>query len=202
MVGGAVRRHQLERLGAVLRLLLDAHFDVGEGGNVFRNGIFEPELALFDQHHRDHAGDRLGHRKQAEDRVIGHRQPGRDVAHAEEFVIDRLAVLLDQQDRAGNLALRDLVAEVIADALEFLLVEMRAGGNLEGAFRASRSRDRDRQQPRRQSTATHAVNSCRPSPILESCREFSGRLIRHKGRQIQPSPAHAGGRWRRKSSRR
>ena len=54
-------------------------------------------------------------------------------------MIDRLAVLLDQQDGAGNLAGRDLVAEIIADAFEFLRVEMRAGGNIEGAFRAGRS---------------------------------------------------------------
>ena len=58
-------------------------------------------------------------------------------------MIDRLAVLLDQQDRAGNFALRNLVTEVIADALEFLLVEMRARRNLVGACRFNRSRDRD-----------------------------------------------------------
>ena len=39
-----VRRHQFERLVAVLGLLLDADFDVGEGGNVFRDGILEPNL--------------------------------------------------------------------------------------------------------------------------------------------------------------
>ena len=57
-----------------------------------------------------------------------------DVAHPEELVIDRLAVLLDQQDRTGNLFGRDFVAEELADLLELLLVEMRAFRNVEGAF--------------------------------------------------------------------
>ena len=40
------------------------------------------------------------------------------VPHAETFEIDRLAVLLDQQDGAGNLAGRDLVANGVANPVE------------------------------------------------------------------------------------
>ena len=44
------------------------------------------------------------------------------------FVIDRLAVLLDQHDGAGNLAGRHLVLEELADLGELVRIEMRAGG--------------------------------------------------------------------------
>ena len=134
-----VQRHQFERLAAVVGLLLDADLHVGEGGNVFRDGIVELDLALLDQLHRHDGGDRLGHREQAEDGLVGDRRLGHHVLHAEGFVIDRLAVLLDQDDRAGDLAGRDLVLEELADLGELVLVEMRAGGNIEGAFGAGRA---------------------------------------------------------------
>ena len=100
----------------------------------FDDGIVELELALIEQLHRHHGGDRLGHREQAEDGLVRDRRLGDDVLHAEEFVIDRLAVLLDQHDRAGDLAGRDLVLEELADLRELVRVEMRAGRNIESAF--------------------------------------------------------------------
>ena len=66
--------------------------------------------------------------------LSGDRRLGHHVLHAEGFVIDRLAVLLDQDDRAGDLAGRDLILEELADLGELVLVEMRAGGNIESAF--------------------------------------------------------------------
>jgi hypothetical protein len=84
----------------------------------FATGIVEGELAVLDQHHRSDRGDRLRHRIQTENRVRGHRQLGRDVANPEIFEVDRLPVLLDQHDGARNLAGRDLVADVVADALQ------------------------------------------------------------------------------------
>jgi hypothetical protein len=128
--------------------VLAANPDVGEGGKIFRDRVVKPKLAFVDQLHRHEARDRLAHRKQAEDGIIGHRQLGRDIAYAEEFAIDRLAVLLDQQDRAGDFSLRDLVAQIVADTLKLLRIEMRARGNIEGTFRASRRRGRDRQHRR------------------------------------------------------
>ena len=49
---GPGRRHQFERLGAVLGLFLHADLHIGEGGNVFRDGIVELDLAVLDQLHR------------------------------------------------------------------------------------------------------------------------------------------------------
>jgi hypothetical protein len=138
---------------------------------------------------------------QTEDGVIGHRQPGCDIAHAEELVIDRLAMLLDQQNRARNLAVRNLVAEILADALQFLRVEMRAGGKIEAAFRKA-----DGALPRPPAARLRSATAWRDREFIaapwNSCRgEFSGRLTRHKGRRIQPATAHAAGRWRPKNSR-
>ena len=44
--------------------------------------------------------------------------PALDVPHSEFLEIDGMAVLLDQDDGAGNLAGGDLVAHVVADTLE------------------------------------------------------------------------------------
>ena len=108
----------LERFERELRLagLVDADFHVGKRRNVFCDGIVKPELAVLDQHHGDDRRDRLRHRVEAEDRIRRHRQFCRDVAHAKAFEIDRLAVSLDQENRAGNLSARDVVPDVIADA--------------------------------------------------------------------------------------
>jgi len=78
--------------------------------NVLRDWILEFELALIDQHHGGDAGDGFGHREQPEDRLIRHRLPGDDILHTDELMIDRLAVLLDQEDRTGDFAACDLLA--------------------------------------------------------------------------------------------
>ena len=44
--------------------------------------------------------------------------PGLGVPHAETFEINRLAVLLDQQNCAGNLARRDFVANGVGNPVE------------------------------------------------------------------------------------
>ncbi len=53
-------------------------------------------------------------------------------------MVDRHAVLLDQENGAGDLALCDLVAQIVADLRELLLIEVRAGRNIEGALGADR----------------------------------------------------------------
>ena len=114
----ALQRLELERRLSGFIGKIDADFCIRKGGNVFRHGIVERQLAVVDQHHRGNRGDGFRHRIDPEDRVRRHRQAGREVADAETLEIDRLAVLLDQQDRAGNLAGRDFVANVIADPIE------------------------------------------------------------------------------------
>jgi hypothetical protein len=52
------------------------------------------------------------------DRVWCHRNFGLDGLDAETFQIDRLAVLLDQDDRARKLPCRNLIVEKFGDAFE------------------------------------------------------------------------------------
>ena len=113
------------------------HLQVRKLRNVLRDRILERQLALIDQLHRDHAGDGLGHREQTKDRLVRDRCLGDHVLYAESFVIDRLAVLLDQHHRAGDFARRHFVAEELADLCQPVLIEMCTGGNLERAFRTS-----------------------------------------------------------------
>jgi hypothetical protein len=103
------RQHDL----AIVAPFLDADLHVGEGPNVFRDGIGERELAVLDEHHGRDAGDGLRHRIETEYGVRAHRKLGRDIADAEILEIDRLAMLLDQQDCARDFAGRDLVSDVI-----------------------------------------------------------------------------------------
>ena len=55
----------------------------------------------------------IEYRRKMVSSVIG--SLGREIAHAEEFVIDRLAMLLDQQNGARDFAVGDLAAEKFAD---------------------------------------------------------------------------------------
>jgi hypothetical protein len=121
-------------------LFLHADLHIREGGNVLRNGIVEVDLAVLDQLHRHHRGDRLGQRRQAEDGLVRDRHLGHHILHAEGFVIDRLAMLLDQDVGAGDLAGRHLVLEELGDFRKLVLIEMRSGGNIESAFGADRRR--------------------------------------------------------------
>ena len=114
----ALRRLELERIFSGFIGKVDADLCVRKGTNVFRYGIVERQFAVVDQHHRGDRGDGLRHRIDLENRIRRHRPPGLGVQRAEAFEIDRLAVLLDQQDRAGNLARRDFVANGGADPVE------------------------------------------------------------------------------------
>src|ERR1700682_2248103 len=76
----------------------------------------------------------FGQREQSKDRLVRHRPLGDDILHAEELMIDRLAMLLDQKDRAGDLTGRHLVLEELADPSKLVPVEMRSGRNIEGTF--------------------------------------------------------------------
>ena len=114
----------LQRLKHELSIgLLDTDLRFRKGRDVFRQRIVKPELAVIDQHHRGNRGDSFRHRIKPEDAVRGHRPSAFDIAQAEALEIDGLTVLLDQNDRAGNLAGGNLVADVIADPLQFFARE-------------------------------------------------------------------------------
>ena len=143
-------------------------------GMYFATGSSSLSLPCIDQHHRRDAGDRLRHRIQAEDGVVGHRQPGRDIAHAEEFVINRLAMLLDQQNGARNLAVGDLAAEKSPIRCSFCDSKC-APRKIEAAFRESRRYRRYREQrarDQRPHRAREFIAAPRPLPkilVANSC---------------------------------
>ena len=81
-------RHQLADGGRVCRRLENRravrgraaiHLQVRELRDVLREGIGGAPFPFLVQHHHRDAGDRLGHRVDAEDRVPRERCPGREI---------------------------------------------------------------------------------------------------------------------------
>ena len=98
-------RHRVIRRDLRDRAVLRIHFrdlEVRELGNVLRHRIVELPLAFLEQHHHRDAGDRLGHRVDAEDRVLLHRRAALQVALAGGLELHDLAVLRDHRDDAGR----------------------------------------------------------------------------------------------------
>ena len=137
-------------------LFLNPDLGVGELGDVLRHRLGERELALFRQHHGGKRDDRLGHRRNAEDRVVGHRRPGLLVAETERLVHHGLAVACDQHDRARQLAHVDADLDAVAQPLQALLREadllgrlhlgqdaLRGGGGSDGQSQRGNARATD-----------------------------------------------------------
>ena len=87
---------------------LGADHDVLELGKILRDRGGEIELAPIDQHHGGHAGDRLGHRGDPEDRIALQRDGLCAVAKADGLQIGDLAVPRDGRDCARESAGIDL----------------------------------------------------------------------------------------------
>ncbi len=111
------RDRPLERREVKLVAVNDAHFHLGEGGDVFRDGIGDQEPPLLDQHHRRDRNDRLGHRIDAEDRVVAHRRPA-GAHRADRLAVSHLAVSGDQHRDARSLLLLDLTSHDCCEPLE------------------------------------------------------------------------------------
>src|SRR6202167_6503111 len=110
--------------------------------------------------------------------------PARDVAHAEIFEIDGMAVLLDQQDGAGDLAGHNLVAEIVADARQF--GRRKAGRDGGRRFRATprwpSGRERHKQQrQRRRDMATAPKTVSSPTPHRSSSSLPAGSSAAPRG---------------------
>ncbi len=90
--------------GRVRLALAFEDFRVGEFGNVFRDRIFEPELAFLDQLHGGDGNDRLRHRIDAEDGLGRHRVSIARAFRADRGDVHDFPALGDEEDRAGDLA--------------------------------------------------------------------------------------------------
>ncbi len=75
-----------------------------EGRDEARHRIVQAQLALLVEHHDRHAGDRLAHRRDAEDGVLAHRRLALDVLEPGRVDVDHLAVARDERDDAAGFA--------------------------------------------------------------------------------------------------
>ena len=80
------------------------HLQVGELGDVLRHRIVEREPAFLVERHQCDARDGLGHRVDAENRVLGHGHAVRDVLFAVRLEVRDLAVPGNDGDDAGKYA--------------------------------------------------------------------------------------------------
>ena len=84
-----LRRTQLGRAGGVEAL---QHLGRAQARVDVRHGLLDLELALLDELHRRHGGDRLGHRGDAEDGVERHRRALVERAQAEGPFVEHALV--------------------------------------------------------------------------------------------------------------
>jgi hypothetical protein len=81
--------------------------------------VVQLEVAALIEAHQRHGGDRLAHRIDAEDGVVGHRLAALPVHLAERAKVGEVAVPGDRDLAAGDLAGADVVAfQVVGDAFE------------------------------------------------------------------------------------
>ncbi len=128
---GGVGEHVAERDRAAgrlgdHRLVLAGDIDavVLPGGDVAADRVVELEVALFIEHHQRDRGDRLGHRIDAEDGVVGHRLAALQVHRPEGLAVGDLSAPGDGDLGAHDLLRADVVAlEVVGDALQARGVE-------------------------------------------------------------------------------
>ena len=107
----------LQRRKVELVAIDHAHLQIGEGRDVFRDRISDQEPSLLDQHHRRDRNDRLGHRIDAEDRVVTHRRAA-GPQRADRLAVNQLAVSGDQHGDARSLLLLDLTRHDCGEPLE------------------------------------------------------------------------------------
>ena len=117
-----LRRHQAGAGLAGGRIGL-GHGDLhlGEFGEICGDRVAQVEFALFIELHCRHSDDRLGHRREAEDGVLGHRLGRRLVHQPEIFEIGELAPPRDQHHGTGQPVLADALLDQCLEAVEPLL---------------------------------------------------------------------------------
>ena len=87
--------------------------------DVFVDGLVERDAAFLEQHHEGHAGDRLGHRIDAENGVVLHRRLALEVGKTLHRAVDDLAAAIDQELRSRKAAGIDVaVLQMVLDTIE------------------------------------------------------------------------------------
>ena len=98
----------------------DGHLGILELGHELGDRVVQADLSLFDEHHDGYGGNRLGHRSQAEDRVLGHRSLGFDIRQALSLKVRDSALAGNQRNGAGDVAGVDVTLDGFADPAETL----------------------------------------------------------------------------------
>ena len=121
---------------------------LGERRDPAAHRIGEIDLPFLDEHQRGNAGDRLGLRRDAEDRVGGHALVRFAVRPADRLLVDDLAVAHHESHGAGDLVVVDVALQRRIDSRETIWREAVdvAGGRVACA-------DSDGAAPTRQSVA-------------------------------------------------
>ena len=126
----ADRHRPLRRPGFVRAIVIDARqhdLAARELGKVFRHRIVDADLALLDEHHHRQRGDRLGHRRDPEDRVGRHRHGFR--VELPGCVEKQLAVAVDDHHRyRRHIAACDALAKKRREHGASALRQRRRGG--------------------------------------------------------------------------
>jgi hypothetical protein len=144
-------------------------------GQVFRDIVIELQLALVDEHHDRRRRHRLGHRRDVEDRVLGHRHVPRDAHLAERLVVEHAVATDDRDYDAGHVAPGDRLLQVAGERGAPLLRHRRRSrrchGDGEGrhsvvASAFGRAADHGQQQRQQYHHALH-----RAPPVFSSARE-------------------------------
>ncbi len=107
----------LERREIKLVAIGNADLHIGESGDVFRDWIGDQKASLLDQHHRGHGDDGLGHRIDAEDRVVDHGGTA-GPQRADRLAVGDMSMPGDQHRDAGRLLLLDLASHDCREPLE------------------------------------------------------------------------------------
>ena len=95
------------------------HAEVLPFRDVFVDGLVERDAAFLDQHHEGDAGDRLGHRIDAKNGVVLHRNLALDVGETLHRTMDDLAAAIDQELRSRKAAGIDVaVLQMVLDTVE------------------------------------------------------------------------------------
>ena len=111
-------REQVANLERPARLLIADEGRVRELGQVLRHVIVWAELPFVDENHDGDGRDRLGHRGNAEERVLLHGRLVGEVALAHGFVIQDAIFVADQRHGTGEVAVVDELLHRGLDAAE------------------------------------------------------------------------------------
>ena len=87
--------------------LVDA--EIAEGRDEAGDVVVEIDQPFFHQHQQGHAGDRLGHRVDAEDGVLADRRAALDIEPAPHAAMRQLATAPDMDGGIGNVACLDVL---------------------------------------------------------------------------------------------